>query len=61
MVALEAFSELLQVLYSAPLQQEQWQRFLALASDQTRSQNGLLSFGGYQPWACRTGAGRKVE
>ena len=39
MVALEAFSELLQVLYSAPLQQEQWQRFLALVSDHTRSQN----------------------
>ena len=42
MVALEAFSELLQVLYSAPLQQEQWQRFLALVSDHTRSQNSYF-------------------
>jgi hypothetical protein len=29
MVTLEAFSELLHVLYSSPLQQEQWQRFFA--------------------------------
>jgi hypothetical protein len=42
MVALEAFSELLQVLYSAPLQQEQWQRSLALVSDHTRSQNSYF-------------------
>jgi hypothetical protein len=42
MVALEAFSELLQVLYSAPLQQEQWQRFLALVSDHTRCQNSYF-------------------
>jgi hypothetical protein len=42
MVALGAFSELLQVLYSAPLQQEQWQRFLALVSDHTRSQNSYF-------------------
>jgi hypothetical protein len=30
MASIEAFSELLQVLYSPPLQQEQWQRFLTL-------------------------------
>lgn len=42
MVVLEAFSDLLQVLYSAPLQQEQWQRFLALVSDRTRSQNSYF-------------------
>jgi hypothetical protein len=39
MVALEAFSELLLVLYSAPLQQEQSQRFHAFVCDHTRSQN----------------------
>lgn len=42
MVALEAFSELLQVLYSAPLQQEQWQRFLAFVSDHNRSQDSYF-------------------
>ncbi len=42
MVSLEAFSELLQVLYSAPLQQEQWQRFLALVSEHTRSRNSYF-------------------
>lgn len=38
MVSLEAFSELLEVLYSAPLQQEQWERFLALLSQHTQAQ-----------------------
>ena len=42
MVSLEAFSELLQVLYSAPLQQEQWQRFLAMVSEHTRSRNSYF-------------------
>ena len=37
MVSLEAFSELLEVLYSAPLDQEQWQRFLVLLSKHTES------------------------
>jgi DNA-binding CsgD family transcriptional regulator len=37
MVSLEAFSELLEVLYSAPLHQEQWQRFLVLLSQCTQS------------------------
>ena len=30
MISIEAFSELLEVLYSVPLQQEQWEHFLAL-------------------------------
>jgi DNA-binding CsgD family transcriptional regulator/PAS domain-containing protein len=38
MVSLEAFSELLEVLYSAPLQQEQWERFLVLVSRHTESE-----------------------
>jgi DNA-binding CsgD family transcriptional regulator len=42
MISLEAFSELLQVLYSAPLNQEQWQRFLTLVSNQTNSHNGFF-------------------
>ena len=42
MVSLEAFSELLEVLYSAPLDQEQWERFLALVSDHTRSGIGTF-------------------
>lgn len=42
MVSVEAFSELLQVLYSAPLQQEQWQRFLTLVSGYTGSSNGFF-------------------
>lgn len=37
MVSLEAFSELLEVLYSAPLDQEHWQRFLVLLSRHTES------------------------
>jgi DNA-binding CsgD family transcriptional regulator len=42
MVSLEAFSELLQVLYSAPLQQEQWQRFLTLLCQHTDCKNGFF-------------------
>lgn len=37
MVSLESFSELLEVLYSAPLDDEQWQRFLVLLSQHTQS------------------------
>lgn len=37
MVSIEAFSELLEVLYSAPLDQEQWECFLALLSQRTQS------------------------
>jgi len=44
MVSLEAFSELLQVLYSAPLEQEQWQHFLTLLSKYTDSRFGLFFF-----------------
>jgi len=42
MVSVEAFSELLQVLYSAPLQQEQWQRFLTLVCEYTGSSLGVF-------------------
>ncbi len=42
MIALDAFSELLQVLYSAPLQQELWQKFLMLVSEHTQSRNGYF-------------------
>jgi len=42
MVSLSAFSELLRVLYSAPLQQEQWQRFLTLLSEHTGSGGGAF-------------------
>lgn len=44
MIALEAFSELLSVLYSAPLQEEQWQRFLTLLCRQTQSFIGFYMF-----------------
>jgi DNA-binding CsgD family transcriptional regulator len=37
MVSLQEFSELLGVLYSAPLDQVQWERFLALLSQRTQS------------------------
>jgi DNA-binding CsgD family transcriptional regulator len=37
MIAVEAFSDLLAVLYSAPLDQEQWKRFLALLNKHTQS------------------------
>jgi DNA-binding CsgD family transcriptional regulator len=42
MVSIEAFSELLQVLYSAPLQHDQWQSFLTLVSEHTASRNGFF-------------------
>ncbi len=42
MLTLDAFSELLHVLYSAPLQQQQWQRFLALVSQYTASRSGYF-------------------
>jgi DNA-binding CsgD family transcriptional regulator len=42
MVSLEAFSELLQALYSAPLEQERWQRFLTLVSEYTTSRSGFF-------------------
>jgi DNA-binding CsgD family transcriptional regulator len=37
MISPEAFSELLEVLYSAPLEDEQWERFLVLLSKRTQS------------------------
>jgi hypothetical protein len=42
MVSLEAFSELLEVLYCAPLEEDQWQRFLTLLSSHTQSQLGFF-------------------
>jgi DNA-binding CsgD family transcriptional regulator len=42
MVSLGAFSGLLQVLYSAPLEQEQWQRFLARVCECTQSSLGVF-------------------
>jgi hypothetical protein len=42
MIALSAYSELLKVLYSAPLQQEQWQKFLMFVSEPTQSRNGYF-------------------
>lgn len=42
MVSLRAFSELLEVLYSAPLIRDQWKRFLTLVSDHTASHNGFF-------------------
>lgn len=42
MVSIEAFSELLEVLYAAPLHDQQWQRFLTLLSHHTRSQLSIF-------------------
>jgi DNA-binding CsgD family transcriptional regulator len=42
MIAIEAFSELLEVLYSTTLQQERWEQFLALLSQHTQSQASAL-------------------
>lgn len=42
MISIEAFSELLEVLYSAPLQQERWVQFLALLSQHTGSEASVL-------------------
>lgn len=56
MIALEAFSELLSVLYSAPLQHEQWRRFLSLLCRQTQSLVGIYLFSDV-----RSGLGAAVE
>jgi hypothetical protein len=42
MVSLEAFSDLLQVLYSAPLQHELWPRFLTRICEYTTSALGVF-------------------
>lgn len=42
MVSVEAFSELLQVLYTAPLQQELWQCVLTLVCEDTGSTLGVF-------------------
>ena len=42
MISLEAFSELLAVLYSAPLQPERWERFLDLLCEHTQSRSSFL-------------------
>ena len=42
MVSLDTFSELLQILYSAPLQGEQWQRFLTRVCEYTGSSLGVF-------------------
>lgn len=42
MISIEAFSELLELLYSAPLQQERWAQFLLLLSQHTQSQASAL-------------------
>jgi DNA-binding CsgD family transcriptional regulator len=42
MISIEAFSELLEVLYSVPLQQERWTQFLALLGKHTQSEASVL-------------------
>jgi len=42
MISVEAFSELLHVLYSAPLHPEQWKRFLDLLCEHTGSRSSFL-------------------
>jgi DNA-binding CsgD family transcriptional regulator len=42
MISVESFSELLAVLYSAPLQPERWERFLDLLCEYTRSRSSFL-------------------
>jgi DNA-binding CsgD family transcriptional regulator/PAS domain-containing protein len=42
MISVEAFSELLQVLYAAPLHPEQWKRFLDLLCEHTGSRGNFL-------------------
>ena len=42
MISLEAFSELLEVLYATPLHHEQWGRFLTLLCEHTGSKGGFL-------------------
>jgi hypothetical protein len=62
MASIEAFSELLQVLYSPPLQQEQWQRFLTLVSGYTASGNGyFLSADTNSRLALRVGGGEPQD
>ncbi|WP_158786246.1 helix-turn-helix transcriptional regulator [Granulicella sp. L46] len=41
-MSLQSFSDLLEVLYSAPLDQEQWQEFLTLLCHHTSSKYGLF-------------------
>jgi DNA-binding CsgD family transcriptional regulator/PAS domain-containing protein len=42
MISLEAFSELLQIVYSAPIHPEQWSHFLTRLCDLTGSRSGFL-------------------
>jgi DNA-binding CsgD family transcriptional regulator len=42
MISVEAFSEILAVLYSAPLHPERWERFLDLLCEHTRSRSSFL-------------------
>jgi DNA-binding CsgD family transcriptional regulator/PAS domain-containing protein len=42
MIPLQHFSDLLEALYSAPLDQEQWQRFLTLLCNYTKSKTGVF-------------------
>jgi DNA-binding CsgD family transcriptional regulator len=42
MISIEAFSELLAVLYSAPLQPERWELFLDLLCEHTQSRSSFL-------------------
>ena len=42
MIPLQQFSDLLEALYSATLDREQWQRFLTLLCDHTESTNGYF-------------------
>lgn len=42
MISVESFSELLAVLYSAPLQPERWERFLDLLCEHTQSRSSFL-------------------
>ena len=42
MISVEAFSELLGVLYSAPLHPERWERFLDLLCEHTQSRSSFL-------------------
>ena len=42
MISLESFSQLLQILYSAPLQDERWEEFLTLICEITHSKGGFF-------------------
>lgn len=50
MISLDAFSELLQVLYATPLYPEQWGHFLDLICQHTGSRTGFLLCAGNCPW-----------